>query len=212
MFFLLSMDVQRQSPCANGCVWSVGSYLSDPSFYCICRWGMVGGVWHRPKSKIKLFTISVPQLLKLIVSFKYLWYLWFFNHTRGTLFEMTSICSRVKPPTSKLVLSMCGNYPHFFRNSGWEPLSTHLRAFSPDESEIALQYREDPLKLRVIRNFIGTDRVLVRSFSFFLPGVLWRTGQFSLCLKHSQRIFFHVLNRVFFVFLTHRGTPNHPSH
>lgn len=31
-------------------------------------------------------------------------------------------------------------------------------AFSPDESEIALQYREDPLKLRVIRNFIATDR------------------------------------------------------
>ena len=128
---------------------------------------MVGGVWHRPKSKINLFTISVPQLYKLIVSFKYLWYLWFFNHTKGKLFEMTSICSRVKPPTSKLFFFMCGNYPHFSRNSGWEPRSTHLRAFSPDESEIALQYREDPLKLRVIRNFIATDRVLVRSFSLF---------------------------------------------
>jgi hypothetical protein len=180
MFFLLSMDVQRQSPCANGCVWSVGSYLSEPSFYCICRWGMVGGVWHRPKSKINLFTISVPQLYKLIVSFKYLWYLWFFNHTKGTFFEMTSICSRVKPPTSKLVLSMCGNYPHFFRNSGWEPFSTHLRAFSPDESEIALQYREDPLKLRVIRNFIATDRVLVRSFSLF----------FTWCALEDWSVFF----------------------
>ena len=76
---------------------------------------MVGGVWHRPKSKINLFTISVPQLYKLIVSFKYLWYLWFFNHTRGTLFEMTSICSRVKPPTSKLFFFYVRQLPSFFQ-------------------------------------------------------------------------------------------------
>lgn len=41
-----------------------------------------------------------------------------------------------------------------------EAFDFHVKnmAFSPDESEIVLQYREDPLKLRIIRNFTAADR------------------------------------------------------
>ena len=143
------MDVQRQSPCGGS-----KPLLTDGGWW--------GHVWHSAKSKFQWFTCpnSIDWLLVSHIN------IYFFSAIqRDDGLRWRAYVHRLSHQRANWFYSCVAIIPIFSRNSGWEARSTHLRAFSPDESEIALQYREDPLKLRVIRNFIATERVLVGNFS-----------------------------------------------